>query len=636
MDKVMKCATASGRKLNVRPDTLDFRDKMYQAALVEVPVKRPLADYVRYKVPVLNQGKEGACTGYGLATVVHYLLRARKVVPDKREVSPHMLYQLAKRYDEWPGEKYAGSSPRGAMKGWHKHGVSSQKLWEKDGGVTPAVAKDAAGRPLGAYYRVNHKDLVAMHSALAEVGILYASAAVHSGWEKVKTDGIIPKGSEVLGGHAFAIVAFDETGFWIQNSWGKKWGKSGFGKIGYDDWLANGTDVWVARLGAPVVVRSEESVSIRHSALTSHSDARSNYELRRHIVSLGNNGVLDPSGTYGTSPADVDHIFSTYIPEVTGKWNRKRILLYAHGGLVDETSAVQRLADYLPALTRAEVYPISFIWHSDYWSTLTYMLKDAVRRRRPEGALDAAKDFMLDRLDDLLEPLARALTGRAEWTEMKENAQAAITEKNGGARYAADRLAEFLAKNAGAEVHIVGHSAGSIFHAPLVDYLNSKNITIGSCTLWAPACTVALFRETYLPAIRNKRIRQFALYTLTDKVEQDDNCAGIYHKSLLYLVSNAFEEKTHIPLFSDGEPILGMEKFAKGEMDALKGQAGESIEWIRAPEGTVSTSLHHGDFDDDRPTVLSTLSRICGSRVADGLGFIHSASSLRDRRLKLQ
>ena len=35
---------------------------------------------------------------------------------------------------------------------------------------------------LGAYLRVNHKDLVAMHCALAEVGILYAVANVHDGW----------------------------------------------------------------------------------------------------------------------------------------------------------------------------------------------------------------------------------------------------------------------------------------------------------------------------------------------------------------------------------------------------------------------------------------------------------------------
>src|SRR5690606_22854273 len=106
-----------------------------------------------------------------------------------------------------------------------------------------------------AYFRVNHKDIVAMHAAIAEVGILYATSIVHAGWDEVGADGLIPASDRVLGGHAFAIVAYDEHGLWIQNSWSDRWGKSGFGCISYDDWLEYGSDVWVARLGAPVVLR---------------------------------------------------------------------------------------------------------------------------------------------------------------------------------------------------------------------------------------------------------------------------------------------------------------------------------------------------------------------------------------------
>src|SRR6266481_5100096 len=117
------------RTLDARPDTLDFRDRMYEPTLVEVPTERPLSDYLKARVPVLDQGKEGACTGFGLATVIHYLLRTRRVVPDRAEVSPWMLYEMARRYDEWPGEHYEGSSARGAMTGWVKHGVCSAEKW---------------------------------------------------------------------------------------------------------------------------------------------------------------------------------------------------------------------------------------------------------------------------------------------------------------------------------------------------------------------------------------------------------------------------------------------------------------------------------------------------------------------------
>ena len=77
-----KRATAPKRKLDARPDTLDFRDKMFEATLVEVPIKVPLASYQKWKVPILDQGTEGACTGFGLATVANFLLRRRRVVPD--------------------------------------------------------------------------------------------------------------------------------------------------------------------------------------------------------------------------------------------------------------------------------------------------------------------------------------------------------------------------------------------------------------------------------------------------------------------------------------------------------------------------------------------------------------------------
>ena len=121
------------RTLDARPDTTDFRDTMYVPTLTEVPTHIPLGDYLDYDVPILDQGREGACTGYGLATVANYLQLRRRVIPDKVPVSPRMLYTMARRYDEWPGEDYEGSSARGAMKGWHKHGVCREDLYPSSG-----------------------------------------------------------------------------------------------------------------------------------------------------------------------------------------------------------------------------------------------------------------------------------------------------------------------------------------------------------------------------------------------------------------------------------------------------------------------------------------------------------------------
>ena len=302
---------------------------------------------------------------------------------------------------------------------------------KKDERLNDARTSDALKRPLGAYYRVNHKDLVSIHSALAEVGILYATAIVHEGWQNIDENGIVPFMETPLGGHAFAIVAYNSTGLWIQNSWGAGWGKDGFSLITYDDWLVNGTDLWVARLGAPVTLTKVQSTAISHSAAAGKSEAYSYADLRPHIISIGNNGQLKAGGNFGTSAIEVKTIFEEDFPRVTEKWTKKRILLYAHGGLVSENGAVQRLAEYRKAMLEAEVYPISFIWRSDAWTTITNVLKDAFATKRPEGFLDATKDFMLDRLDDALEPVARSLTGKLQWDEMKENALLSTTSKTG-------------------------------------------------------------------------------------------------------------------------------------------------------------------------------------------------------------
>jgi hypothetical protein len=459
----------------------------------------------------------------------------------------------------------------------------------------------------------------------------------------VGDDGMIAFSEKQVGAHAFALVAYDENGFWIQNSWGPKWGKEGFACISYDDWLQNATDVWVARLGAPVTLTKSSSSAVAHSASAGQSNAYSYPDLRPHIISLGNNGEFKAGGNYGTSADEVGHLFKVEIPKAIEASNYQHLVLYAHGGLVSETSAAQRLADYRAAMLAAGVYPLTFIWHSDFWTTIKNILDDAFRRRRPEGVLDAAKDFMLDRLDDALEPLARALTGKASWDEMKENALRASTTPKGGARAVVGmlkRMLEKLPQGKVPKIHVVGHSAGSIFHAPLITALNDAGIDVDTCTLWAPACTTELFKQHYAPAIRKKKIKQFALFTLSDKTEQDDNCANIYHKSLLYLVSHAFEDSPRIPLFRPGVPILGMEKYVRADADIMALFKGGNADFVVSPNnkpvGSIdaSTALHHGDFDDDSATVRATLRRIVGDGLPKNgmIKFQNSAAALRERR----
>lgn len=628
------------RTFDAMPDTLDFRDVMYMPTLMEVPPISDIASYRSLKLPVLDQGSEGACTGFGLAAVANFLLAGRGRRPLADEVSAWMLYTMAKRYDEWPGEEYSGSSARGAMKGWHKHGVCSKRLW-KDSGVTidlnDRIAADAIEKPLGAYFRVNHKDLVGLHAALSEVGILYATAHVHSGWRDIGPgDTDIVYSEQVIGGHAFAIVGYDRQGFWIQNSWGPDWGSGGLVRLSYSDWLINGTDVWVASLGAPIDLDSAGATASMRSGAPRSYEGYIYSALRPHIITCRNDGALDSKGAFGLTKEGLTSILREQMPTRMSHWEKKRVLLYAHGGLVPEGSAVQHAANNREACLDAEVYPLSFIWRSDAWSTIRNILHDAFSRRREEGLLDKAKDFMLDRLDDTLEPLARMLGGKIMWDEMKENALRASSQENGGARLAVSHLIHLIEKGKVDEIHLAGHSAGSIFMAPVAKRLADAGVTISSLSLWAPACSMEMFAEMYRPLIEAGTIKSFDLYTLDDASERDDHCANIYHKSLLYLVSHSFERQPRIPLINgDGTAILGLARDIERDVPAAFWRA-KSRNWYKAPDSDESDARQHGDFDNDPATLRTTLGRIVRESVgAAPVLTLPSQAGAATRRAKL-
>ena len=80
---------------------------------------------------------------------------------------------------------------------------------------------------------------------------------------------------------------------------------------------------------------------------------------------------------------------------------QRRLLIYAHGGLTAEDSAIQKVADLRSTLLDAGIYPLSLIWKTDFWTTLTqHPAGGHLAAGVPKASSTAAKDFMLDRLDD--------------------------------------------------------------------------------------------------------------------------------------------------------------------------------------------------------------------------------------------
>lgn len=621
----------------VTKDPLDLRDIMYDGSLQELPFKIDS----RRRVPViLDQGSEGACTGFGLAAVVNFLHynRSDAQPPQKQKLrkiggsaSARMLYEMAKRYDEWDGENYDGSSIRGAMKGWLRHGVCTWNDWPYDedepGRLTPSRQLKALHHPLGSYLRVRHLHLNHMHGALNEAGIIYASAQVHEGWYDVDPGtGKIPYSNKMAGGHAFAIVGYDEDGFWIQNSWGPDWGRKGFCHISYDDWLENGYDCWVARLGVPTASLAMQGEATRSRVTDFNYIPHESVVLSTispHFVNLGNDGAFSQTGIYASDAAAVRDTVLGGFKEKAAEWKQPgKLLIYAHGGLNGEKASASRIASLLPYFLANQIYPVHMMWETGLMDALRGIVEDAFRSGRFQGWTDTLRDRFYDLVDEGIELGARGL-GRPVWGQMKDNAERATGNDPSGqtppgdARITAQHIRDLFADMAPRpELHLVGHSAGSIFLGHLVPCLVELGISIKTFTLYAPACTIELFKTNVLGYLNNE-IERLTIFNMTDETEQADTVSSAYHKSLLYLVSEALERDRKTPL-------LGMETYLTKDR-AIKRALGERVfdndkavaYSVGGPAtfALASQSTTHGGFDNDEDTLNSTLRIIRGMKT---------------------
>jgi hypothetical protein len=707
------------RILDARPDRLDLRDRPYQPPLrsllprhpADAAIARTLPGYVKAGL-ILDQGSEGACTGFGLACVANHLLWLRRLregdsSPFER-VSPRMLYELARRYDEWPGEDYDGSSARGAVKGWHKHGVCGDWFWpyplDADGKprfVSPLAGwdRDAGRRTIGVYYRVDPASVTDLQAAIAEIGAVYVTAQVHDGWSSLaRTRALAPPRSHAelcrqrippikdpasLGGHAFALVGYNEQGFVVQNSWGTAWGAAGFALLPYADWANHATDAWACALGVPAaetagLVSSRRPVAsgrafgtLARGKRATGNPADDPWPIDRaflnpayrpcstdqaylHTLVSGNDGVLRVSD-FTHDPADAAGYARRIALDQPLAWAGQhrgplKLALYAHGGLNAETESIGRIRLLAPCFLANGIYPLFLTWRTGIAETLGQMAADWWRdigggAERSGGLADSLREAG----DRALEAVAHRL-GRGLWSEMRENARLAIDPG-----HALDLLAGQLIALQRAlgrrplELHLIGHSAGSLLLGHLLerllrDDLRPRAPTVSSCSLYAPACSVGFAVERYLGAAAAGLLdpARLHLYNLSDANEKRDGLPDAAHpaygKSLLYLVSRALDDTRKMPLLGFERAIVPSHE-DDGDQWAAEclpqvqawqhrwSGAGGLASIIASPTVRTTRSggqapASHGSFDNNLEVIGETLERIRGAPLVSPLEWL--------------
>ncbi|BCL74375.1 hypothetical protein JHS3_01110 [Jeongeupia sp. HS-3] len=662
-----RAATFTLPRLDVVRDGVDLRDRPYQPRVQALPPQYPDDADVAALLPayakaglVLNQGQEGACTGFGLACVINYLRWRGNGAKPIDSVSPRMLYYFARRYDEYDGEDYEGSSCRGALKGWHRHGVCLEHDWRygdgEDTSPNPGWIDAALETTLGVYYRIDTKALVDLQAAILEVGAIYVSAYTHDGWQQLPV-GKMPKKHADLpviafdgrpslaNGHAFALVGFNRTGFIVQNSWGQHWGAGGFAVLGYGDWLANAMDAWVAATGVPGNL-SGQRVPKPHADGGLAGATQANWDdetTALHSIICGNDGRI----ARFIAEDEIQRTLLNQVCTLPDRWFRsqpgdtKKLVLYAHGGLNSEEVALARARAMGRFFTGNGCYPLFLVWKTGLFESLAQIFEDHVDRIRPgpAGAARSIKDWFADQHDAMVETAIGRPVGRPIWSEMKENAAFSVERGRGGdlLGLALQELAQTWGEKL--EIHLIGHSAGAILLGHLLGRFAQLDLEqrLASIHLYAPACTVAFANRHYTP--HEELMKRMQLHILSDGNERDDTVAQLYRKSLLYLISNALEPDKRTP-------ILGLEKVfaangsAERDWDGSSGSFDVVNDWHRAwsdsggtkrlhvyrdptvnialnPGGKpVTTGTTHGSFDNNIDVIGQTLQRITGTPLA--------------------
>jgi C1A family cysteine protease len=166
--------------------------------------------------PVLNQGEEGACCGFGVTNeLLFYPVPVRKL---DATFAREKIYWVAQRDDPWPGGSYPNATPR----------------YE---GTSVLYAIKAAS-DLGYYteYRwaASEKEMA--------LGVGYLGPAIigvdwYEGMFKPDSKGFIHPTGDKMGGHCTLVIGVNvKAGYYtIHNSWGPSWGDNGRAKIRRED-----------------------------------------------------------------------------------------------------------------------------------------------------------------------------------------------------------------------------------------------------------------------------------------------------------------------------------------------------------------------------------------------------------------
>lgn len=220
--------------LNIRRSPKDERDWKASAFL---PQGQDLPEYLDLRndlQPVRDQGTQGSCVAMSASCMKEW--QEKKDTKFDGYLSPQFIYNLREDVNS------PGMYPRDLMRILTKHGVCPEDDYPYGSTetITDSVFKKASNFRIKGYAQV--EDIETLKTALATNGVCIIAVPVYNYgsriWSKDRGD------TDLLGGHAMAVVGYNSEGFLIRNSWGFYWESDGYTIFPYEDWDWGVWEAW--------------------------------------------------------------------------------------------------------------------------------------------------------------------------------------------------------------------------------------------------------------------------------------------------------------------------------------------------------------------------------------------------------
>jgi hypothetical protein len=223
-------------------------------------------------------------------------------------------------------------------------------------------------------------------------------------------------------------------------------------------------------------------------------------------------------------------------------------------------------------------------------------------------------------VEEVLREAYAAQVGEWIWSGMKR-AAAAMWEPNAGpvgesshaGTYLLEGLAKLQAEQGDLKIDLIGHSAGSIAIAHMLEAAGERHpeFHVRNLILLAPAASAEVF-ESGIQGNQD-RFDAFRMFTMDDEFECKDHLVpGVYPRSLLYLIAGILDGPADSPVVGlrrhtagtapyDGPPFIQISRF----LAVPENRIVLSKTTATAGAGLRTLSTRHGDFDDDTETLAS-------------------------------